>query len=496
VIKSLSKLLFASALLFLITGVFFAPKAHAVLTNISDTITTSRPSAAALIDNGYPITANATQATIDDNGLNMFLASDSAVIYPEAGETIDTGKNIGSMSNANIPSAGLRTVYLTGPCAGYGCFASKHHGSEALVVNVTAMHTIKFTTSTPIPNNQTIVLSFPNAGANWNIASPSATGFSFNGLAQGQITCWEVTGAKDCQGGTGGGTGGSYTPSANTITITLGNTGAVAAGDTVIINIGCSGHASGICNNQTPRLINPAKSAVTGTADLWKLQLQVANTNNDSAKVTIGTIESVQVQATVDPTLTFTIAPKQAVDGAPTSWNNYGNCTSGADVANSGINSGATNVNLGILNTTNINIAYQLITISTNASRGYALTATSSGHLMDPSSGFALFDTATPTVVAGVNHPWFGIHACGLEANTTPGNWGNGIAGVAAKFAWPTISTPLAIASIGTGPIGNVVGAGGLGAGLTAIEYAAAVDITVPAGNYASTITYTATPTF
>lgn len=483
-IKNLSKILSASVLLLLLSGVFFAPKAHAVLSNLSDTITTSRPSAAALLS--APITANDAQAQITDTGLNMFLASDSAIIYPEAGETIDTGKNIASMSATGIPSVGNRYVYLGGNCAGSGCFASKHHSSEALIVNVTAMHTIKFTTSTPVPNGGTIVLTFPGAPA--NIASPSATGFALNGLSGGQITCWEVTGAKDCQGGTGGGTGGSYTPSGtNTITITLGNTGAVAAGDTVIINIGCSGHASGTCNNQTPRLINPVKSAVAGTADLWKVQLQVNNTNNDSARVTIGTIESVQVQATVDPTLTFQIS---ALNGAVNAGNT--GCSS-TDTVNSGIPSTPTAVNLGLLNTTSINISAQLITISTNGRWGYALTATSSGHLIDPTSGFWIRDSGAVPAAIAAHAPWFGIHPCGADVATSGVSWGSGNAGdVGDYFGWPATTTPLRLAALTTGP----VGVSGSNAGLTSIEYAAAVDVSVPAGLYASTITYTATPTF
>jgi hypothetical protein len=246
-------------------------------------------------------------------------------------------------------------------------------------------------------------------------------------------------------------------------------------------------------------LINPTKTATAGTADLWKLQVDTTNgtTTIDSARVTIGTIESVQVQATVDPTLTFTISPKNNGDGAPhgggSPWNDYGNCTTDTDTANSGISSTATNINLGLLNTANINIAYQLITISTNGQFGYALTATSSGHLINPASGFWITDSTTPVAISA-NHPWFGVHACGLNVNA--GTWGTGTAGGGALFAWPTSTTPLTLASSATGPIGNTGTTGGAGSGLTAVEYAAAVDVSVPAGTYVSTITYTATPSF
>ena len=460
-IKSLSKKLSIFVLFFLVAGMFFAPKAHATLSNTSDTISTSRPSAAA------PLSANtaasAVQAQILDNG-SMFLASDSAVIYPDVGETSDAtfGKNVASMSATGVPSAGKRTVYLSGSCAGMGCFTNTRHIGDVLVVNITAVHTISFIT-TAITSGGTITLTFPGGTNN---ASPSATGFSFNGLLNTGVTF-------------GGTAAGLCTVTVTAPTITCTATSNIAGG-TITIAVG-----------SVPTLINPTKTAATGIADLWKLQLSTSN--GDSERITIGTVESVQVQATVDPTLTFIIAAENS--GSPSTWNNFGNCTTDTDVPTSGISSTANTVNLGLLNTANINIANQLIQIATNGDHGYALTATASGHLIDPTSGFWIRDSATPVAIAA-NAPWFGIHACGKEAITTPGNWGTGTAGGGALFAWPTTVTPLAIASITSGPIGGTLSTGGLGSGFTAIEYAAAVDLSVPAGLYSSTITYTATPTF
>lgn len=442
---------------------FFAPKAHATLSNTSDTISTSRPSAAAPLSAN--VAANAVQAQILDNN-SVFLSSDSAVIYPDLGESIDKGLNVASMSALGVPSAGKRIVYLSGPCTGMGCFTNTHHIGDALVVNVTAVHTISFITSS-IASGGTITLTFPGTGS--NTASPSATGFSFNGLTNSGVTFGGVAAAA-C--GTA-----QITVTAPTITCTAN---ATITGGTVTIAVG-----------SVPTLINPTKTATTGTADLWKLQLSTSN--GDSERITIGTIESVQVQATVDPTLTFIIAAENS--GSPSTWNNYGNCTTDTDVPSSGINSTANTVNLGLLNTASINTAEQLIQIATNGEHGYALTATASGHLMDPTTGFWIRDSATPVAIAA-NAPWFGIHACGKEAATTPGNWGTGTAGGAALFAWPTTVTPLAIASVTSGPIGGTATTGGAGSGFTAIEYAGAVDLSVPAGLYSATITYTATPTF
>ena len=240
-------------------------------------------------------------------------------------------------------------------------------------------------------------------------------------------------------------------------------------------------------------MINPTKSAAAGIADVWKIS--IASQDNisiglDSGFAAIGTIESVQVQATVEPTLTFTIAP---VSGAINTGNTTG-CVNTESVS-SGIPSTPTVVNLGLLNTANINISAQLITISTNAQGGYALTATSSGHLINNANGVWIPDSITPAAMT-INVPWFGIHPCGLNVNGT--TWGTGATGggVGAKYGWPTPTTAVTLASATSGPIGNTAATGGVGAGLTSVEYAGAVDVSIPAGIYTSVITYVATPTF
>ena len=225
-IKNLSKNLSVAVLFFLVAGAVFAPKAHASLSNTSDTVTTSRPSAAAVLNGSTAV--DAVQATITDNN-SMFISSDSAVIYPDTGESLDTGKNVASMSALGVPSAGKRIVYLGGPCSaggGYsGCLhASTHHSGAALIVNVTAVHTISFGT-TAIPSGGTITLTFPGTGS--TIASPSATTFSFNGLVASQVT-FGGTAAAGC--GTA-----QISVAAPTITCT---TNAVVTAGTVTITIG------------------------------------------------------------------------------------------------------------------------------------------------------------------------------------------------------------------------------------------------------------------
>jgi hypothetical protein len=458
--KAIKKILFIPLFLLLI-GVFFAPRANAAsLISGSDTITTSRPSAST------PLAADqagsAGQVTIVDNG-SFFISSDSATLWNGVGETLNT-VNVASMSAANLPSAGQRIVYFTNTAA------NAHHIGDPISVAITAKHTIAFTTVSTIPVNGKIIITFPGAGD--NSASPSATTFAFNNLQDSNISASFSSGTATC----------TFTHSAPTITCTV-TTAQISGGTTVTITIGSS----------TPALINPTKSAAAGIADVWKIS--IASQDNisiglDSGFAAIGTIESVQVQATVEPTLTFTIAP---VSGAINTGNTTG-CVNTESVS-SGIPSTPTVVNLGLLNTANINISAQLITISTNAQGGYALTATSSGHLINNANGVWIPDSITPAAMT-INVPWFGIHPCGLNVNGT--TWGTGATGggVGAKYGWPTPTTAVTLASATSGPIGNTAATGGVGAGLTSVEYAGAVDVSIPAGIYTSVITYVATPTF
>jgi hypothetical protein len=220
----------------------------------------------------------------------------------------------------------------------------------------------------------------------------------------------------------------------------------------------------------------------------------------DTGSLKVATIESVQVQATVEPTITFTIA------GMPNGSNNYqtnGSASCGSEAANSGIDSTPTFVNLGLLNSGTINHNGQKLTVSTNGSTGYVITATTSGHLINPANGVYLSDANGPqgsNPLAGVDSPApqaiaagtadFGISPCGANVSaiwySAPNLVANG-----AKFSNPwnnTLSAYYAtVASYSSGPISSDV---------TIVRYAAAISTTTPAGIYANTFTYVATATF
>jgi hypothetical protein len=458
----------------ILLGTLKLNKAYAAaLSSVSDTITTSRPSASA------PLAANQgtsdTQLTIYDNG-SFFLSSDSATLRPDTGETQNT-VTVASMSAANTPSSGQRIVYLTGTAA------NTHHNGDPVTVGITAMHTIQFTNTTAIPSGGKIVITFPGSGV--NTASPSASTFSFNSLASSQI---KTNNASTC----------TFTITAPSITCTTNAT--INAGTVVTFLIGCTAASGASCTTQAPTLINPTKSAAAGTADIWKVTIATQdNSSNplDSTSASIGTNESVQISATVDPSLTFSLSGINGNTAVNTG--NTTGCTN-TETTTTGLTTTANSVDLGSLNGSNINIAAQLLSINTNAQNGYVLTATSSGHLINASTGYWLRDTTTPTVMntgntGGYTGPFFGIHPCGLDVSS--GTWATGATGggAGAKYAWPTTSAGSIsnLASASTGPVGNSILAGN---GLVTIEYAATVNVSVPAGTYQSVITYVVTPTF
>jgi hypothetical protein len=485
----------------------------ATLTSASDTITTSRPSPSSPLNAALGSTD--TQATIFNNG-SRYLASDSAKLIRKSTDTLlDTSTIVASQSSA------LTTVFFSEQAGTAG-----QAGTDVLFVPITAMHRVAFTVVGAVPNTGDIFMTFPNlaTGDSNNEASPSATTFQMNNLDADDVTLIKVL--DDDTDITANTTISLTNPTGNgdgaDLTITI-DTGSIAAGSVVEIFIGCSTVGGGTCTAQTPRVINPTKTAAAGTADTWKIAVQTRNGSDvliDSATVAVATIDSVQILATVDPTLTFTIAG--VGNGVDVNTGNTTGCLQDEDT-NAGTAATATVVNLGILGNTPTavdtkvsNIAAQLLTVTTNGSGGYSLTATSAGQLRDFSSGFAINSSTTPTAFpASAPRHWFGFHACGLDTynatigttfwNTTASNTecGSCISGSTTcpdstpgtnvcKYGWPTTTTSLTLASDSTGPIGTASD----GNGLVSVSYASGVDANVPGGSYQTYVTYVATATF
>ncbi len=480
---SLKKLALISGV-FVVLCILSTRITHAAsLSSASATLTTSRPSASS------PVSADAAsgvgQLSIFNNG-SRYLASDSAQIVRGTGIISNNPLRIASQS------AALTTVYISGTLG-----TAAGAGADVLYVPITAMHTVGFTANTTIPSSGKIVITYP--GTFTNSASPSASTFAFNGLTTGNVKSFPASACNSVSISSSG---------APTITCT---TNAVqTAGTNIQIYIGCSAvGGSGGCTTQVPTLINPTKAATAGTADIWKIGVQTQDASSvtlDNSTVAIGTVESVTVRATIDPSLTFSIA---GINSGVAVNNGNGGCSE-SELTNSGINSSATEVGLGVLsiapavNTKLNNIAAQLLTVTTNGANGYSITATSPASLINPSTGFFLNSNTTPQLFPATGH-FFGLHACGVDADYLSTKWTSttsdtncnsyitGSAGNVCKYGWPTATTPFVIAQDTSGPIGNGVPTGN---GLTSISYAATQDVTLPPGQYQTVITYVATPSF
>lgn len=473
--RIIKKQLILLPLLILFLGLFFTTKASAAsLSNVSDTITTSRPSASAPLNADQA--ASATQVSVVDNG-SIYLSSDSAVLQADTGQTQNI-VNVASMSAQITGTPNTRNVYFT------STITNTHHKGTAVVVPVTATHTIKFTTVSNIPSGGKIVITFPGSGV--NTASPSASTFAFNGLTSANASTYiQTNNATTC----------TWTITAPSIECVTSSS--IAGATTITFLIGCTTQSGGTCTAFSPRLINPTKSAAAGTADTWKITVKTQDASSidlDSAKAVIGTVEAVQVQGTVDAFLTFSIAGQGG--------------TVCSDATNAGITATATFVDLGSLST-NISISAQRLTVTTNGAGGYNIIATSSGRFINPASGFWIPDanggngltandttnfSTTPSpgaITAGT--PAFGIHPCAVSGSYTPTvnstGWGTG-GGASNKFANPwNTGTNGFYAYISNYP-------GPAGTSQTDVEYAATVAATTPAGIYSNYFTYVATPVF
>lgn len=447
----------------------FIPKAHASeFATIFDRISTSRPSPSSVINGSFA--SGVSQLTILNNK-SRFLASDSAHIIDKSTGALVENQIIASQSSD------LTTLYLT---ANTGNALSS---SNAIIVPIVAMHTVQFQTSTSVPSDGKIVITFP--GAANNTASPSASTFAFNNLSSSQIAINNAS----C---------GSWTIASPSITCNLNS--AITPGTTVTVLIGCSAQSGGACTTSSPVLINPTKSAATGTADLWTLNVSTTDNGGaplDSNKVRIATLDATNVHAQVDPSLTFTIAgiadgtSLSTVDAACSDTTNVGNATT------------ATDVDLGFLSNGNINIAAQKLTVSTNAANGYAITATSSGRFINPSSGYSIKglnsdtaltgnDTPSPATFGASGTEGFGISPCGSRVNTT--RWGSGATAFSSgsKYANPFNSGVNSYYAT----LASYSGGGAISGDVTVVRYGATISGATPAGAYGNYFTYIATATF
>jgi len=220
----------------------------------------------------------------------------------------------------------------------------------------------------------------------------------------------------------------------------------------------------------TTNLLNPTKTATSGTADTFSFQVdQKDNGGNvvDTTSGKVGTIESVSVSATVAPALTFTINPVAVSNVIGYNFDQA---------------STATTVPFGTLAINASTTVAQFINVATNSNSGYAVTAQEDTSFQK-SNGTAIVDFNSAVTQDNEAATGFGYslkNKVGTDAafqNTDVGTFdGRGFSS----------TTPFTIMSNGSPVNGNQV----------YVLYRVKVSATQAQGTYQNKITYTATASY
>lgn len=309
-----------------------------------------------------------------------------------------------------------------------------------LVDSANSNHTITWVSPSAVANGSTIVLTF-------------ATGFDFTGVVIGDVdldgsTEGSLTLAADCTGAEKA----SYVRASQVVTFTLcsGDSGDFTGSETITVKIGtnAAGGANQI-NNQTA-----AQNTTDPTVDLTS-----GASDTGSFAVEVIADDSVNVTATVDPSISFSISDTTI---------GFGTLSTGAATYANGAASGSAS-----------ETPAHTLTAGTNAAGG--LTVTYNG---------ALLTSAGNNIDAGTN----------LDINGTPGTEQFGIAFDDNGSAFTIVagydqSTPLSsyVASTTTTIFSSAAPVAS-----TAVDahYLANIAANTPAGSYQTDITYIATGTF
>lgn len=345
-----------------------------------------------------------------------------------------------------------------------------------------ANHTIVFTTPTGAAEGTTIIVEFDTLG--------TADQFNFTGLIEDDIDIEDdgvdKTTAADCIGTEHVGVAINTTNDDITFTICAGDGGAIAGASVVTIKVGSNATGSG---TGTIRVNNPSKTAAAGTADIN--DIKISGTFGDTGSMLVATIEGVTVSVTVSESLTFTMAGVAS-----------GSCTGDTGTPTVVDTSGsATTVPFGTVSSSNAFFtACQLLSISTNASAGYVMTASENQSLLAGSTTLddtlcdATCSETTGTAWATATNNGLGFW-CQEVTNTSCTDAGDATT-EHRQFACTGAD---AVCDPGTGvetaqnvmqtavPADNDQGR---------VHYKLSVGATQPAGIYSNTVTYIATPTF
>ena len=445
------------------------------LTSVKDTLQSSRMSVNARVDSTGTSVGSST-VTLKTSASAPANTISTAPL--RAGDSLTIGT--GTYTVLSILSASQFTVT---PVLASG----DADDNDAIYLKAKPRHVVTFTTTTAVSGGFFQIL-LPADTTTPNDGNPDDQGYDFNTSVD--VTATDagvydfVTGVATAAGATG------CTSPANYHCFEVHYSGAGSIGQAITINIGNT--------NGTNTPIAPATGTAhtEGTADTYPVLVKnfgsEANPNSatpvDSSSARVAHIEGVRVTATVDPTINLTIT---GIASGQT------RCGVSTDVTTTAL---AVPFGTMILNTFK-NLAHQL-TVNTNASSGYVVTASENDQLgKDGGTTPFIADNPGNNTLASesVSDEWttatvngFGFSIQNVDAATVPFQYTTATGNCTGTFCSRQFAditggeTPATIMSSTT--VANAEDA--------YICYRLGVGATQAAGDYQNQITYTATGTF
>lgn len=324
----------------------------ASLTSVSVTLSNSRPSFVGALAAGN--SEGSSQITITGSGFPS-TTTDGLV----QGDTLRIG-NAGSLASHTVTSVVSSTVANVTPALASGDADT----NDDVIATSSGSLTAKFTTANAVANGRFRIL-IPSLTSDTNAADglPDQGKFDFSTSAP-TVTCPADISGYDFVTGTA---------TASAITVDGNDYHSFECAYSGTGGIGTAFDDSTNDAIDISSLINPAPDSghAVGTADSYSVIIQHLDSNfavQDKTTAAVGVIEAVRVTASVAPQISFTIG------GVASSTATY--CGLTTDVTTT-----AAAVPFGELSISAFTEAAQSLTVSTNATNGYVVTATANDQL-------------------------------------------------------------------------------------------------------------------
>ncbi len=318
--------------------------------------------------------------------------------------------------------------------------------------NVASNHVIRFTTPNGILPNETILITFP---AGFDLTDNTPTGLNFDDL--------DLTddGVEQTLADSNGVAQWGVATTTTTIQLTAPSGSTVGSSSVLVIEIGNNATSGSTGDTQ---IINPGLGSYT---------IDIAGSMEDSGSLMVAIVDNVVVTASVDTNFSFAVA------GVGTGLSVNGTTTS--------TTSTATAIPFETLSNGVIKTLAQDLTVTTNASNGFAITVYQDTNLI--SSTGADIDGFADGAYTDTPSPW--AHPTASPSNEkTWGHWGltSTDADLFGSNLWVSPSTTPRTVFSHTSVVN---------ASTTRVGYQAEISTLQEAGDdYTTTLTYIATPTF